>query len=355
MAPPIINNDAVQGETFLPGQIFVFGGFALRANSLGHLEQIESYAPGHQVRFGSLNYTADIRGDLIFDGFKPQSRVPHHLEGHDIALPPDSGLEAAHAPAPTLDSEPVAFVEDERLDITSGAAISKAIEPDDSPALRMAHNSGEPDSFPSPETPLPQPIESDWAPVMEFTAADIFQHSPFGDILNSLKSLSLSGEPRPNYGLRGWDSDSEEIQSPPTTQLIATVEDLTDMLDFDSEEFDGMDDEDGDEPKPAPVGRWTSTTLKNVFMVDTPKNINNEENGGERKDKTSEKHSKRRRKRRAKPHLDQNPAIEQDDPVEGERVSEQQCEQGNTGREDEQSSPGHNKTPDDTTPDKIME
>ena len=38
-------NNAVQGETFLPGQIFVFGGFALRANSLGHLEQIESYVP----------------------------------------------------------------------------------------------------------------------------------------------------------------------------------------------------------------------------------------------------------------------------------------------------------------------
>ena len=72
MAPLIINGDKVQGETSLPGQIFVFGGFALRANSLGHLEQIESYAPGHQVRFGSLNYTADIRGDLIFDGFEPQ-------------------------------------------------------------------------------------------------------------------------------------------------------------------------------------------------------------------------------------------------------------------------------------------
>ena len=71
MAPSIIDSDAVQRETFLPGQIFVFGGFALRANSLGHLEQIESYAPGHQVRFGSLNYTADIRGDLIFDVFEP--------------------------------------------------------------------------------------------------------------------------------------------------------------------------------------------------------------------------------------------------------------------------------------------
>ena len=38
MAPSIIINDAVEGETFLPEQIFVFGGFALRANLLGHLE-----------------------------------------------------------------------------------------------------------------------------------------------------------------------------------------------------------------------------------------------------------------------------------------------------------------------------
>ena len=77
MAPTIIDSDAVQGKTFLPGQIFVFGGFALRANSLGHLEQIESYAPGHQVRFGSLNYTANIRGDLIFNGFEPQPSALH--------------------------------------------------------------------------------------------------------------------------------------------------------------------------------------------------------------------------------------------------------------------------------------
>ena len=86
MASSIINNDVVQGETFLPGQIFVFGGFALRANSLGHLEQIESYSPGHQVRFGSLNYTANIRGDLIFDGFEPQASAPHCRDGHDLAL-----------------------------------------------------------------------------------------------------------------------------------------------------------------------------------------------------------------------------------------------------------------------------
>ena len=89
MASSIVN-DAVLGETFLPGQIFVFGGFALRANSLGHLEQIESYAPGRQVRFGSLNYTLDDHRDLIFDGSEPQPSAPHCLDGHDLALPPDS-------------------------------------------------------------------------------------------------------------------------------------------------------------------------------------------------------------------------------------------------------------------------
>ena len=59
------------GGVFLPSQIFIFGGFIVRANSLGHLEQIDSYAPGRQVRFGSINHMADIHGDLIFDGFEP--------------------------------------------------------------------------------------------------------------------------------------------------------------------------------------------------------------------------------------------------------------------------------------------
>ena len=108
MASSIIKNNAVQGETFLPGQIFVFGGFALRVNSLGHMEQIESYAPGRQVRFGSLNFTADIRGDLILDGFEPQPSVPHCHDGHDLALQPDSTLEAALESAPIFNSEPAA-------------------------------------------------------------------------------------------------------------------------------------------------------------------------------------------------------------------------------------------------------
>ena len=172
MASPIINSNAMQGETFLPGQIFVFGGFALWANSLGHLEQIESYAPGHQVRFGSLNYTADIRGDLIFDGFEPQPSAPHCHDGHDLALPPNSALEAAPVSAPTLSSDPITPIEDGWLDTASGAAISTAIEPNTSPILCKARDSKESDSSPDSEPSVPRPI--DWAPIMEFTAADIF-------------------------------------------------------------------------------------------------------------------------------------------------------------------------------------
>ena len=133
MAPTIIDSDAVQGETCLPGQISVFGGFALRANFLGHLEQIESYAPGHQARFGSLNYTADIRGDLIFDGFKPMSGAPNSHDKHDVDLPSDGVREITPAAAPTLNSEQIVPSEDGWMDPAMEAAHSAALEPDTSP------------------------------------------------------------------------------------------------------------------------------------------------------------------------------------------------------------------------------
>ena len=137
---------------------------------------------------------------MIFDGFEPLPSAPHCPDEHDQALPPNSALEAAPAYAPTFSSEPTSPIEDEWLDTTSGATISMAIEPNTIPVLCKARDSKVPDSYPDSESYAPLPIESDWAPVMEFTAADIFQHSPFGDIWKSLKSLSLSGEPWPDYG-----------------------------------------------------------------------------------------------------------------------------------------------------------
>ena len=195
MASPTFNN-AVLGETFLPRQIFMFGGFALQANSLGHLEQIESYAPGHQLRFGSLNYTADIRRDLIFDRFEPLPCASHGHDEYDLSLSSNHIQEIALVAAPNLNSELVAPSMDGWMDPVMEAVSSVAIEPNIDLTLHESRDAEFPDSSPATdsEPPAPVPIESDWAPFMEFTSAGIFQHSPFGDILNSLRSLSLSGE-----------------------------------------------------------------------------------------------------------------------------------------------------------------
>ena len=112
MAPSIIYNNVVLGETSLPGQIFVFDGFALRANSLGHLEKIDSYAPGHQVRFGRLKYTADIRGDLIFDGFETITAAPCRHDEHDLNLSSDRAQGIARVTALALDPEQIVPSED---------------------------------------------------------------------------------------------------------------------------------------------------------------------------------------------------------------------------------------------------
>ena len=197
MAPLIIGNDAIQGEVFLPGYIFVFGSFVLRANSLGHLEQIDSYAPGHQVRFGNLNYTADNRGDLIFDGFEPMSGAPHKHDEHDLALPSDCVREITPATTPALTPEQIAPSVDGWMDPATEAAHSVAIALNTdltSYETRVAEPLDSSQAMDS-EPLVSVPIKSDWAPIMEFTSADIFQHSPFGDVLNSLKSLSLSGDP----------------------------------------------------------------------------------------------------------------------------------------------------------------
>ena len=41
--------------------------------------------------------------------------------------------------------------------------------------------------------------------------------------------------------------------------LSSHCHDLTDILGFDSEDIDGMDDDAGDEQEPPPTGRWTAT------------------------------------------------------------------------------------------------
>ena len=76
------------------------------------------------------------------------------------------------------------------------------------------------------------------------------------------------------------------------------------MLDYGSEDIDGMDDDaDKEEGQDPPFsGRWTATSSYDVYMVDTPKKASDDDKGDPVANKPSETQSKRRRpKRRSKP------------------------------------------------------
>ena len=61
-----------------------------------------------------------------------------------------------------------------------------------------------------------------------------------------MRSLAITEESLPNYAQPGLGAESGEFYVPPITHFIDTVEDLTDMLDYASEDIDNMDDDAGD-------------------------------------------------------------------------------------------------------------
>ena len=67
------------------------------------------------------------------------------------------------------------------------------------------------------------------------------------------------------------------------------------MLDFDSEDTDGMDADEGDDEEPAPTRSWKATSSYDIYMVDTPKEGDGD---GTAEDDPSKKQPKRRCQRR---------------------------------------------------------
>ena len=103
------------------------------------------------------------------------------------------------------------------------------------------------------------------------------------------------------------------------------------MLDYGSEDIDGMDDDAGEEQAQNPLftGRWTTTSSYDVYMVDTPKegNGDNEKNPVEdTPPETQPKHRHQRRRSKSRRGKDSNTGTrdnntphdteDQEDPVE---------------------------------------
>ena len=181
-----------------------------------------------------MNYVDDIHGYLIFDGFEPMVAAPCHLDEHDLNLSSDLAQEIAHLTALALDPEQIMSSEDGKLNPAAEAADSAALEPHTYLTSSRACVTGTSDSSPAigSELRASTPIKPNQATIMELSSVDIFRHSPLGDVLNSLKALSLLGDSQPNYIWFELEADDGEFRFPPTTHFIATIEDLTDMLFF---------------------------------------------------------------------------------------------------------------------------
>ena len=71
---------------------------------------------------------ADIRGDLIFDGFEPMTAVPGHHDEHDLDLLSGHAREIAPVSALTLELERTASSDDEKLNPVTEATDPAELE-----------------------------------------------------------------------------------------------------------------------------------------------------------------------------------------------------------------------------------
>ena len=81
-------------------------------------------------------------------------------------------------------------------------------------------------------------------------------------MLDRIKAMNIMNDPSSTNARLGFEASHEEFYAPPTSHLVATVEDLTDMLDYASEEANDMD-EDGEaiaHTATPTTGQWTATS-----------------------------------------------------------------------------------------------
>ena len=90
-------------------------------------------------------------------------------------------------------------------------------------------------------------------------------------MLDRIQRMSFSDNKTSVYDQIRLKADDRAI--PPTTHLVATVHELTNVLDY-SEATNMDEDADGPTENTSPLvntGRWTATSTYDVYMVDTPK------------------------------------------------------------------------------------
>jgi hypothetical protein len=140
-----------------------------------------------------------------------------------------------------------------------------ALSPDPNPATE------------NQESPLTEHTPNVGAP--ELNSDDRPHINPVGlsflsEMLDRIQKMNITDGMSSDLEQVGHGANRREFCVPPTTHLVATVEDLTDMLDYASEDY--MDEDIDVPPLMAPslatssTGKWTATSTYDVYMVDTP-------------------------------------------------------------------------------------
>ena len=102
--------------------------------------------------------------------------APYSCNEHDLDLPSNGDQEITPLAAPALNPAQIVPSEDGWMGPATEAAHSAVIEPNTSFISYKAGVIGPSDSSPAigSEPRASMPVDSDWAPIMEFTSADIF-------------------------------------------------------------------------------------------------------------------------------------------------------------------------------------
>ena len=280
MAHLQINVNIGCGDIFVLGQLFAFGSIVLHTNATGRLDRVESFAPNQVVMFWNLEYTADSRGDLALSDWGPDrlgnssgttASTPESASDPDLVLDLTSD--------PTLSADPTTIPSE--LDLESNPTSEPALSSDPitttvDQELTLADQSFEVASSNPPNVLQVSPTYCQKMGPMDL--------SLLNEVLDRIQGLGISDGQSSVYDQIGLKADDREIYVTPTTHLVAMVEDLTDVLDYASDEANDIDEYVDDasgvaSPMAIPhTGNWAATSTYDVYMVDTPKEDGEENN-----------------------------------------------------------------------------
>ena len=193
MARLVISNEICSKDILFPNQIFIGGNVSSHAVPTGYLGQIGSYAPDQGIRFGTLEFVADSRGELVLIG---PSTLMEEPADPDASTPRTSG--------PTSE-------------VTFTLGLSGTPNPVVVPGSAMAKQDLDPLSCHfRTATPHIDPTRfSDTHPAVA---------SFLNELFDRIQTMHMTDDQTPVYDWLGLKPDDREILIPTVTHLVVTVE-----------------------------------------------------------------------------------------------------------------------------------